>query len=58
MLGSSETWQMKSPLTSTAKQCINVTGDSTFVPRHPDLNNHTETILITTLLGLLAQASY
>lgn len=33
-------------------------GDWSFVPSHPDPNNHTETIIIITLLGLLAQVSY
>lgn len=32
--------------------------ENSFVPGSPDLNNHTEGILITTLLALLAQTSY
>ena len=32
--------------------------DCSFFPGHPDPNNQTETILITTLLGILAQTSY
>lgn len=35
-----------------------INGDCSFIPGCPDLNNCTKAILITTLFGLLAQASY
>ena len=38
--------------------CSFVSGDFSFIPSCLDLNNHTETTSITTLLGLLAQVLY
>lgn len=35
-----------------------VNRDSASVTGHPEPNNHEETMLVTTLLGLLAQAFY
>ena len=43
----------ETPLTNNSRRELNLVenGDYSFVPDSPDLNNHTETMLIATLFG-------